>query len=250
MGQRIDFLGFPLDALTMEETVGRCIELVESRGAHQHVVLNAAKVVQAADDPELARIIRSCSLVSADGQSVVWGARALGLRVPERVTGIDLMERLLDVAERRAWPVYLLGARPEVNEQFAGIVASRHPRIVIAGRGDGYFRDDAAAAAAVRASGARVLFVAMPSPRKERFLAERLAELGPVLAMGVGGSFDVWTGRTSRAPRVLREAGLEWAYRLVQEPRRMWRRYLVGNARFVALIVKARMTNNLRPSAH
>lgn len=248
MRGRVDFLGLPLDALTMAETVERCVRLVESGEAHQHVVLNAGKVVQAADDPGLVGIIRGCALVNADGQGVVWGARALGLDIPERVTGIDLMECLLRESERRSWPVYFLGATAEINRRFAEVVASRFPGIDIAGRHDGFFVDDEAMARAVRASGARVLFVAMPSPRKERFLAAVLPGLGPVLAIGVGGSFDVWAGRSSRAPRVLRQAGLEWAYRLAQEPRRMWRRYLIGNVRFVGLIAKARVSDNFRLS--
>jgi N-acetylglucosaminyldiphosphoundecaprenol N-acetyl-beta-D-mannosaminyltransferase len=114
--------------------------------------------------------------------------------------------------------------------------------VVVAGRRNGYFRseEEPVVAEAVRASGARLLLVAISSPLKERFLARQLHRMGPVLAMGVGGSFEVWAGRTSRAPRLMQRAGLEWFYRFLQEPRRMWRRYLIGNARFIWIVAKAR----------
>ena len=236
------FLSVPLDPLTMHETLARCRDLVASGRAAQHVVLNAGKCVLMEDEPDLRSIVAACDLVNADGQGVVWGARLHGIRVPERVAGIDLMERLLEIASAEGWPVYFLGAKEDVLADFESEVRRRLPTIVVAGRRHGYFRpeDESAIADSIRASGARLLFVAMSSPLKERFLARQMPHLGPVLAMGVGGSFDVWAGRTKRAPRVLQRAGLEWLYRFLQEPRRMWKRYLLGNARFVWLVVTRR----------
>jgi len=247
---RVDFCGLPLDALTMAQTVSRITELVEAGGAHQHVVLNASKVVQSNDDPQLAAIIRGCALVNADGMSVVWGARFLGLPVPERVTGIDLFDRLLSVAEDREWPVYFLGARREVVKAVVEMQRSRRRSLAVAGWRDGYWSpaEEADVVSAIADSGARLLFVALPSPTKERFLHERLAEMGDVVGVGVGGSFDVETGLTRRAPLLLQRAGLEWAFRLMQEPRRMARRYLVGNPRFIALLLRYRLTGSGIPS--
>ncbi len=235
---RVWLMGAPLDALTMAETVARCSELVEAGCPAQHVVVNAGKYVQMRDDERLARIVRDCAIINADGMAVVWAARVLGAPVPERVTGIDLMGEMLDVAQAREWPVFFLGARAEVLEAFVAEVSSRFPRIVIAGAADGYFDDDATMADKIGRSGARIVFVAMPTPRKEYFADEQLDRMGPALVIGVGGSFDVWAGVTRRAPAWMQAAGLEWLFRFLQEPRRMWRRYLVGNTRFVAMVLR------------
>jgi N-acetylglucosaminyldiphosphoundecaprenol N-acetyl-beta-D-mannosaminyltransferase len=125
---------------------------------------------------------------------------------------------------------------------FEAEATRRHPRLSIAGRHNGYFQADQeiGIADAIRESGARLLLVGISSPMKERFLARNLERLGPLLAMGVGGSFDVWAGKTTRAPEWMQHAGLEWFYRFAQEPRRMWRRYLVGNLRFAWMVLRAR----------
>ena len=134
--------------------------------------------------------------------------------------------------------MYFLGATPQVLGRCVDTIQHAHPKLVVAGMHDGYFDEDERVAADVAASGARVLFVGISSPRKEVFLSEQSLRIGPVFAMGVGGSFDVIAGMTRRAPLWMQRAGLEWLYRLAQEPGRMWRRYLVGNARFVGLVMR------------
>jgi N-acetylglucosaminyldiphosphoundecaprenol N-acetyl-beta-D-mannosaminyltransferase len=228
--------GVSLDALTMEQTVERCEALVRSGRPAQHVVLNAGKVVMMKDVPGLRSIISNCEIVNADGQSIVWAGRLLGVPVPERVAGIDLMEELLSRAEVNDWPVFFLGATSETLADFQSVVAKRYPKLIVAGARNGYFEDDEAVAEEVRSSGARILFVAISSPRKEQFLSAQLHRLGPVLAMGVGGSFDVWAGKATRAPRWMQRMGLEWLHRLLQEPGRLWSRYLIGNTRFIGLV--------------
>lgn len=245
---RAEIFGVPLDLLTMDETVARCAELIESGRAAQHVVINAGKVVMMEDVPGLRDVVARCELVNADGQSIVWAGRMLGLDVPERVAGIDLMWRLLAEAEKHGWPVYLLGAREEVVQSCLARALEVHPSLVVAGVRNGYFDDDGAVARAVAQSGARLLFVGITSPKKEFFLAEHLAEMGPVFAMGVGGSFDVIAGLTKRAPVWMQRAGLEWFYRFAQEPRRMWKRYLVGNLRFAGLVIRERSRTRRRTS--
>ena len=127
---------------------------------------------------------------------------------------------------------------------FEAETLQRHPRLAVAGRRNGYFRADEEAGVgdAIRVSGARLVLVGISSPMKERFLARNLERMGPVLAMGVGGSFDVWAGKTTRAPAWMQRAGLEWFHRFAQEPRRMWRRYLVGNLRFAWIVLRARFS--------
>ena len=233
----VEVYGVPLHPLTMAQTVERVEALVADGGPHQHVVLNAAKVVQLRDDPALREIVRSCALVNADGQAVVWGARLLGADVPERVTGIDLFDRLLDRAAELGWSVYFLGATEEVVRQVVELQHSVRPALRIAGWRNGYWTagEEPAVVAAVAAAKPTLLFVAMPTPRKEFFLAQHLEALDVPFAMGVGGSFDILAGITRRAPGWMQRAGLEWMYRLLQEPRRMFRRYLVGNVRFILI---------------
>jgi len=246
MTERVRLYGVEVDVLDMGQTVNRCLELLGEGRFVQQTSLNAGKVVLMRDDPWLTQVVGSSDVVSADGQSIVWGARLLGKRLPERVAGIDLMEQMLIAAEKRDLPVYFLGATAEVLHRFVEVCRCRFPALNIAGFRDGYFDDDAAAARQVRSSGAKLLFVAMPSPRKEHFLAANAEELGPLFAMGVGGSFDVWAGVTRRAPQWMQRLGLEWFYRLMQEPRRMWRRYVVGNTVFLAITLREWRENGRR----
>lgn len=234
---QVDFLGIRLDALTLEESVEACAELVNRRN-QQHVVLNASKTVLASQDATLKSIINNCGLVNADGQSVVWGAKLLGQKVPERVTGIDLMGRLLDEAPARHWRVYLLGARQEVVRQVA--VQLRTAGVDVVGYRNGYWSvgEEQSVVADISNTAPDLLFVAMPSPRKEQFLTAHLPNLNVGLAFGVGGSFDVLAGETKRAPVWMQRGGLEWFFRLVQEPRRMFGRYLIGNTRFAGLVLR------------
>jgi N-acetylglucosaminyldiphosphoundecaprenol N-acetyl-beta-D-mannosaminyltransferase len=242
---RVELFGVPADPLTMDETVEAVRGFLRCGAAHQHVCLNAAKVVELDHHPELAATITQCSLISVDGQAVVWASRFLGQRVPERVAGIDLFERLLAEAADAGRRVYLLGARKDVVTDVARIATERFPGLVIAGARSGYWapEEEAEVVAAVAASRADLLFVALPSPRKELFMDGWATELGVPFRMGVGGSFDVMAGRTARAPRWMQRIGMEWAYRLAQEPRRMARRYLVGNTAFVLLTLRKRWTS-------
>src|SRR4051794_17010530 len=235
---RVELFGVPVDALTLDQTVARCRQLVAEGGVHQHVVLNAAKVVELTHNEELRDVIASCDVINADGASVVWAGKVLRHPLPERVAGIDLFEALVAAASEDGRSVYFLGARPEVVAEVVEVMRDRHPALEVAGYRDGYWRDDAEVVAEVRAAAPDYLFLAIPSPRKEFWLHRWLDQLGVPLVMGVGGSFDVVTGTTTRAPMWMQRAGLEWAWRLGQEPRRMWKRYLVGNSKFVWLTAR------------
>jgi N-acetylglucosaminyldiphosphoundecaprenol N-acetyl-beta-D-mannosaminyltransferase len=235
---RVELFGVPVDALTLDQTVARCRQLVAEGGVHQHVVLNAAKVVELTQNEDLRAVIASCDVINADGASVVWAGRALGRRLPERVAGIDLFEALVGAAAEDGRSVYFLGARADVVAKVVAVMQERHPGLKVTGSRDGFWQDDAEVVAAVRAAEPDYLFLAIPSPRKEFWLHRWLDQLGVPLVMGVGGSFDVVTGTTTRAPRLMQRAGLEWAWRLGQEPRRMWKRYLVGNSKFVWLTAR------------
>ncbi|HEY7075113.1 MAG TPA: WecB/TagA/CpsF family glycosyltransferase [Solirubrobacteraceae bacterium] len=234
--ERAAVLGCEIDRVRMSDAVARCDEFVRERTGARYMAVNASKVVLMRRDPELRRA-GDCELVTADGQAVVWASRLLGDPLPERVAGIDLMCELLSLAERRGYRVYLLGARADVLERAVERIRERHPRLRLAGRHHGYLsaEDEPAVVAAVRAAAPDLLFVGMPSPRKERFLSRWGGELDVPFAMGVGGSIDVLAGLTRRAPWIWQRLGMEWAYRLIQEPRRLFGRYLSTNCAFLAM---------------
>ncbi|WP_245417327.1 WecB/TagA/CpsF family glycosyltransferase [Aminobacter sp. AP02] len=203
-------------------------------------VLNAAKVVKMRKDPLLRNSLIECDVLLADGQSIVWASRILRRPLPERVAGIDIFERLLQLAHNTGRSVYLLGARPEVLRQLEQQLRERFPGLRIAGSHHGYFdsSDSERVAADIRKSGADMLFLGMTSPKKEIFLGTFGASLEVPVLHGVGGSFDIMAGITARAPVAWQQSGMEWAFRLLQEPRRLWWRYLATNSAFIALTVR------------
>lgn len=232
--------GLHVDSLRMDQVISRCADAILTRQPLLLGVLNAAKIVNLRRDRALQNALLECDLLLADGQSIVWASRLLGRPLPERVAGIDVFEQLLMLAHREAHSVYLLGARPEVLQALERRIGERWPGLKIAGRRDGYFSDAESGKVAtdIAVSGADMLFLGMGSPKKEIFLGRFGASLKVPVLHGVGGSFDVMAGITRRAPRLWQRMGLEWAYRLLQEPRRMWRRYLVTNSAFVALMFR------------
>ena len=235
--------GLPVSALTMGQVLEVAERAVRTRERLLVGVLNAAKVVKLHHDAFLRDSLLECDVLLADGQSVVWASRVLGRPLPERVAGIDLFERLLDLADRDGLRVYLLGARQEVLDRVVAVCAERWPRAVVAGARNGYFGDDEAAGIAddVAAARADLLFLGMTTPKKEIFLGHHADRMGVPVMHGVGGSFDVMAGVTRRAPLLWQKLGMEWAYRLVQEPRRLWRRYLVTNSLFAWMLLRERL---------
>ncbi len=233
-------LGCAIDRLDMESTLARCERFIQTGEFAQHIAINAAKLVAMRTDPELREVARRCELVSADGQAIVWASRLLGDALPCRVAGIDLMHRLLERSAAKGYRVYILGARPEVLARAVERLHERYPSLVLAGCRDGYFApsEDEQVAAEIRAARPDILLVAMSSPRKEYFLGTRGRELGIPFVMGVGGAIDIAAGVTRRAPVPMQRLGLEWLFRLLQEPRRMLRRYAVSNYRFVVLLAR------------
>jgi len=232
--------GLYLEPLRMEEVIQRCHTALVTRSKLLLGVLNAAKVVNLRKDALLRDSLLECNMLLADGQSIVWASRLLGRPLPERITGIDIFEQLLALAHREGRSIYLLGARPEVLEMLEIRLQERFPGLKVAGRHDGYFEagDAGHIAADIRASGADMLFLGMASPKKEIFLGSYGASLNVPILHGVGGSFDIFAGITKRAPASWQRLGMEWAYRLAQEPRRLWWRYLRTNTAFVLLTVR------------
>jgi len=245
--ERVNILGTAIDSLTMEAAVERVGKLIESGWPHRVTVVNANKLWLMRRDKGLAEIVRSSDLIIPE-YAVVWGAQRLGRPLRGHVAGIMLLQALLPVCEERGWRPYFLGARPEVILDTVRRVLLRHPRLNIAGWHHGYLNAESepAVLADIRRSAPDLLFVAMGSPRQERWIHDHQAELGVPVAMGVGGTFDVLAGRRREAPRWTRH-GFEWLYRLAQDPR-LLRRYLVTNTWFVKEIYASRL-RTLRKAA-
>ncbi|HYL25755.1 MAG TPA: WecB/TagA/CpsF family glycosyltransferase [Burkholderiales bacterium] len=240
MSGRIELMGCLIDNLSMEETLQKVEGFIRSGRPHQHVVVNVDKLCKAAKDAELRRIINACPLISVDGMPLLWAARLIGKRLKERVTGIDLFQRLVERAAEKGWRVFFLGARREVVQALAARYRSQYPALQVAGYRDGYWQaeEEPAVAKSIAESRADLLFVAISSPHKERFLSRYQAQMNVPFAMGVGGSFDVVVGKVKRAPRWMQRCGLEWFYRFLQEPRRMFRRYFIDDSYLFWLLLK------------
>ena len=240
--KRINFLGCPMDVATMNETVDWIRQRIEARSFTQHSVVNVAKIVNMRNDLALDESVRSCDLINIDGMGVVFGARLLGYDVPERVAGVDLFYELIAMSAQHELPVFLLGAKAEVVERTHATLKALHPALSVAGYHDGYFWDDEQKMVdAIRKSGARLLFVAISSPKKENFINRWKEQLGVDFVMGVGGTFDVVAGEAKRAPKWIQNIGFEWLFRLAQEPGRMWKRYLKTNVVFLWLVIAQRI---------
>lgn len=240
--QRVEVLGAPVDPWTMAQTVEATHRIVHD-GRFAHLIgVNADKLLQMNDDPEMDAIVRRCEIVNADGASMIMAAKRLGVAVPERVAGVDLMWELCALAENRGYAVYLLGARAEVVKDAVVALKNKHPKLAICGYRDGYFKESEFDSVVVEVSAAQpaIVFVGITSPKKEH-LIERFRKMGASGAyVGVGGAFDVVSGSIPRAPRWMQQANLEWLFRMMQEPMRLVKRYVVGNARFMALLHRAK----------
>lgn len=224
----------------MDETLQHINNCIAYQKFTQHVVVNAAKIVDMQHDQLLRQSVLESDIINADGMAVVWASRFLGKPLPERVAGIDLMMNLVEMAHEKGYKCFFLGAKEEVVTKVVEIFKEKYSESIIAGYRNGYFdeKDEESIAKEIGNSGAHMLFVAISSPKKEIFVNKYKNIMKVPFVMGVGGSFDVVAGKTKRAPLWMQKIGMEWFYRFTQEPRRMWKRYLVGNSKFIWLVLK------------
>lgn len=240
MKKRIEFFGVNLDILSFEETLEKISEYIEKKECVQHVVVNVAKLVYAQKDENLRNIINSCPLINVDGAGIILGAKFLGVNIPERVAGIDLMEKLVEKSAKNGYRVFFFGAKEEVVQKIKEIYLEKYPELIVAGCRNGYYtaEEELEVVKEIKDSNADILFVAMGSPKKEIFLNKYSKELQIPFTMGVGGSFDVVSGKVKRAPEILQKMNSEWVFRLLQEPKRMWKRYFTTNSIFAIMLLK------------
>lgn len=227
----------------MDETLGLIKNAIDNNKQIHHVVVNAGKIVLMQSDLQLRQSVNESDLINADGQAVVWASKILKKPLKERVAGIDLMENLIELAHKKKYKIFFLGAKEAIVKAVVKKYSSQYSPQIIAGYRNGYFNlnDEPQIAKEISHSGANILFVAISSPTKENFIYNNKTLLkGVNFIMGVGGSFDVAAGKVKRAPKWMQKSGLEWFYRFLQEPKRMWKRYLIGNTKFIFLVLKER----------
>ncbi|MEG6615174.1 WecB/TagA/CpsF family glycosyltransferase [Peptococcaceae bacterium 1198_IL3148] len=235
---RVELLGAYIDALNMEQTVDRAADFVKSGRPHHIITLNPEYLYRAQREKALLDLANSADLVTPDGTGIVWACNIAGSPVPERVTGIDLMLHLCAKGEHQGWRVFLLGAAPGVAEEAGQRLKQQHPGLTIVGTYHGYFTDSESGRIAemIREANPHLLFVALGAPRQEQWIAKYQPQMGVPVAMGVGGSFDVVSGRKQRAPKWTQQLKIEWLYRLVKEPSRIKRQLVLP--KFVMLVLK------------
>lgn len=257
MGQALTILGVPVACASRHELRGRWREWLTESTPHQLVTLNPEMLVAATRDSARRAVILGADERVADGAGILLAARLLARPQPERITGVELMDELAELASSLGRSVYLLGADPGVARAAARTLQRRHPALRIAGTdegvpkvGDAQFRSlepaqsEAAVIERIQTAKPGVLFVAYGHPKQDQFIADHKNELGASIQLGVGGAFDFLAGRVWRAPRLLRALWLEWLWRLIVQP---WRLGRIWNATvvFVWLVIHARLTSRL-----
>ena len=216
-------LGVKISAVDTKTALATIEEFIRSGNPHMVVTADSSGVVLAQRDEELRTIINSADLVTPDSVGILWAARRFGAPLPERVSGVDIVELLCRRAAEAGYRAFLLGAAPGVAEEAAYTLQERYPGLAIAGTHHGFFKPEESDAVArkIRESKPDILFVAMGQPLQEKWIARYMKELKVPVSMGVGGTFDVLSGRVKRAPKWMRRCGLEWVHRLVRNPRKI-----------------------------
>ncbi len=218
-----DILGIQFDNLTLDEAVEAGTALLKDDGFHYVVTPNPEFILSAETDLEFKSILNQADLVLPDGIGVVYSAKILGTPLKNRVPGIDFAERMLAVLNEMGGRLFLLGAKPGVADQAGEKILERYPSIVLCGTQDGYFKDEAAVVRTIADAQPDLLFVCLGAPKQEKWMSRWGVHTGTKLAIGLGGVLDVFSGNVERAPEQWQKLGLEWAYRLKKEPKRIGR---------------------------
>lgn len=236
---RVDILGVAVDRLDMQTALKRLDEFLQSKSPHIVVTADAAGIVQAQSDPEFLNILKEADLVTPDSIGVLWAAKKKGEPIKERVSGVDLTDKLCAMSADKGWRIFLLGSQPGVADLAAEKLRLKHPGCNIVGARHGFFpsESDEVVAQEVAATKPDILLVAMGIPRQEKFIKKTQAMIGASVAMGVGGSLDVFSGKAKRAPKLFQKLKLEWLWRLVLNPSKISKAKFLP--KFVMLILKS-----------
>jgi N-acetylglucosaminyldiphosphoundecaprenol N-acetyl-beta-D-mannosaminyltransferase len=248
----LGILGIPINNCTMTEALETISEWSHEEGHHQVCFVNADCANIAYLDRAYLQVLRGADLCLADGIGLKLAGKILGQEVKQNVNGTDLFPKLCEVLSGKPVGLFLLGARDGVAQGVADWVRTHFPQVRVCGWQHGYFssEEEAAVVQRIRDSGAHILLVAFGAPKQDMWIEKHLKDTGARVAMGVGGLFDFYSGRISRAPEWIREIGMEWVYRLIQEPGRLWKRYIIGNGLFLLRVLKDRVRGHRERSGH
>lgn len=238
--KRIEILNTYFDVLTVQETIDRVEDYIKENEPLHLMGVNADKINMLNQNERLKDIVNGCGIINADGASVILASRFLGTPLPERVAGIDLMMDLVELAAKKQYKVYLLGAKEEVVQETARILKQNYQTLPVTGIRNGYFQEEDwdEIGRDIEQSQAQIVFVGITSPLKE-YVIEHFQQQGlKAVFMGVGGSFDVISGKIPRAPLWMQKCNLEWLFRVMQEPRRLFKRYFIGNWKFIIAVCR------------
>lgn len=243
MKKAINILGVPVTPFSMEEAVSFLMDRIAKKMPTQVVTANAEIIMMARNDKRYGTLLQQADLVLADGAGTVWAGRTLGYEVPERVAGFDLFVELIKKSVEEGIKLYFFGAAPGIAEAAKAKAEMLAPGVSIVGTRNGYFSetDIEEIIDEINASGAQILFAALGAPKQEYWLRDHAKQLRPLIRIGLGGSFDVLAGKTTRAPHWMQKASLEWLYRLYKEPSRIGR--MMALPRFVLAVQKEKRTH-------
>lgn len=234
----------PVDRISFDAALSRLSEMVDSGRGGMVFTPNVDHVVLAREDARLRAAYDAADLSVADGMPIVWAARLLGRPVPEKISGSDLVPRLMALAEVEGWRVFLLGGQESVAHAAVSELRRRHPALSLVGTASPQIElTDSAEARqgvidTVRAARPELVLVCLGAPKQELWIHSVAAALRPAVLLGVGAAVDFLAGTSRRAPSWMSSAGLEWVYRLAHEPRRLWRRYLVRDPKFLGIVAR------------
>ncbi|WP_061418668.1 WecB/TagA/CpsF family glycosyltransferase [Streptococcus oralis] len=239
MNERMQILGITIDPLTMKETVDAVEQYVLKKHPLHLMGVNADKINQCHEDEKIKKIVNESGIINADGASVVLASKFLGAPVPERVAGIDLMQNLLELSNKKGYSVYFFGAKEEILQDMLKAFKQRYPDLDVVGYRNGYFspEDEEKIQEDIKDRKPDFVFVGITSPKKEYIIQLFMNNGINAVFMGVGGSFDVLSGHIKRAPLWMQKLNLEWLFRVANEPKRLFKRYFVGNVTFIKRVL-------------
>lgn len=243
--ERIEILNTTIDVLTVEETIDLVEKYIKYKEPLHLMGVNADKINELQKNQSMRRIVNGCGIINADGASIVLASSYLNKKLPERVAGIDLMLSLVQLSSEKGYSIYLIGAKQHIVEKTAVILKENYPHIKILGIKDGYFKKDnwKQISDELKQISPDICFVGITSPLKEYFIDFLQKNNNDSVFMGVGGSFDVISGSVPRAPLWMQQNNLEWLFRVIQEPKRLFKRYFFGNIKFIKAIIKEKYRN-------
>jgi N-acetylglucosaminyldiphosphoundecaprenol N-acetyl-beta-D-mannosaminyltransferase len=250
---RISILGIPLHNVTTAETLEIIDQFIREGGWHQVCTPNVDFIMQAQKDPEFYRILNQADLSVPDGMGVIYASRFLGMPLKENVKGRILVVRLCRQASQRGQSVFLMGGEPGVAERAAEVLVNQFPGLKVAGTLSPPFgfekdgRENSAVLEELRRTKPDILFVGLGAPKQDKWIANNLTKTEVPVALGIGCTFDVIAGKVKAAPGWMTDVGLEWLFRLTQEPGRLWRRYLIRDPKFLWKVVEQRFRGSAGP---